>query len=458
MVQERDSMEKRTDLGIYSEVPFMQRILTIIDSMVWVLLANPISAALVDIIWGVLIAIFISSKLRSYSDSMIFGIVIIGILFAFFIVWGWMLSLILQKVSRLAFGKPIFGKLGGVPEKQFFTLMKCAQALKLDFKDEDWVRVKEFNNLDNEIIEEILKFKYRENVYNSSASKEPSDFESEWSKIWNDKILKIGTEGFTFKDILSEGNLAFRIMPLKLDATTQIMVPFIKVFQLIMIYFILGFLNGSGELLTIIQIGVFLSFIISIIWFIHHSYRLAEIPFLDPTMGLPENIRLKFSDRSKAFIGLTVRPIRITVKKRYHSLIRDYLGTFIVTGTFLNTVLLLVLTGITLFIGIIWFPTNKDSILLWYKNLIIGILLLPVGFIIGYYLTFLILQNVRKFLAPIVAGLLGAGLPFVLDYLLTGRIELNDAKTAIFAFSAGLSTLLSTAIISQMSKVIEEKE
>ena len=113
-------------------------------------------------------------------------------------------------------------------------------------------------------------------------------------------------------------------------------------------------------------------------------------------------------------------------------------------------------------LGIIWIPININVIFPWYKNLIIGILLLPVGFIVGYYMTFFILQHIRSILAPIVAGLLGAGLPFALDYLLTGRIELDEAKNAIFAATIGLSALLSTAlstsIISQLRKGGEDIE
>ena len=117
--------------------------------------------------------------------------------------------------------------------------------------------------------------------------------------------------------------------------TEKIIAPFIKFFQLIMVYFIIGFLNNSIEFNTVMQVGVFLIFIISMIWFIHHSYQLAEIPFLGMNPGLSENLKEKFSDKYNAFTGQNFSIFNHFFKLsltagiyRIYFIIRNYLDSY----------------------------------------------------------------------------------------------------------------------------------
>jgi hypothetical protein len=57
------------DLGIYSDIPFLQRILKFISKIIWILFLNRISTFIFDLIWIILVVLIVSSKLRFYLDN-----------------------------------------------------------------------------------------------------------------------------------------------------------------------------------------------------------------------------------------------------------------------------------------------------------------------------------------------------------------------------------------------------
>lgn len=450
-------MEDKRDLGIYSDVPWLYRIMKAIAFTMNVLFLKPISFFLSDFIILILAVLIITGKLRFYVDSALLdtGIVIIIVIIA--LILGYLLSKALPWLSRILFGKPVFGKIGGLDRKTFFTSLKCIDNIKFEFIEEDVERVKNFNKLDAEITEEILKQNYLKDVYNPAAAQAGTfsalDFRSEWEKVWNEEILTVGTDGITFKDAMSEDNAALRVIPLKLVGSALLISPLIKVFQIIMIFFISRFLNGESQLLLVIQLGVFFSFILSVLWYIFNSHQMVEMPM--SFVNIPENIKSKFSDRIDQFTGKTFRPKKITVKKRYFSLVRSYeLRQILVT--FQNSILLLVLVGIVLLIGLLGSPGNRDAIASWYKNFSIGLIILPFAFYIGFYIVSVITQHIKRVLAPIVAALVAALAPLFVNYLYTGSFQLGEAKIAIMGVITGAGVLVGTAISELIKKVMEE--
>jgi hypothetical protein len=449
-------MENGEDLGIGPEIPFLQKILKFISTIMRFLFLNPRSFWISDLIWVILLVIIVSSTLRFYLDNIFFniGIVIALLIFTYF-AWAYLLiRFILPWFIRLLFGGPVFDKLGGNNRKSFFTALKCANALKYEFKGKDLKTIKEFNKLDIEIIEEILKTNYRKKIYKSDST-DSEDFESKWSKVWNEKILDISTEGISYRDFLSEDKFASRTIGPTMAGSTIVIAPLVKTFQLIMIYLIFSLINGSIEVLTVIQAGVLLSFILSIIWFIHHSYQITEIPLF--VENLPEEIKEKFSDRLKQFLGKTVIPKKIIVKNRYFSLMRNYQARCMAT-VFLNSMLILVLVGIILIIGVLSSLTNIGDMTSWYAYFSIGVILLPFAFITGFYLTSMIIQNFRQLLAPIILGLLAVVLPFAITYLFTGYFEFIEIKNVILSFISGLTVALATIIASLIGRRLEKEE
>jgi hypothetical protein len=449
------NLENGEDLGIGPEIPFLQKILKFISTIMRFLFLNPHSLWISDTIWIILLVIIVSSTLRFYLDNIFFNIGIIALLIFTVFAWGYLLvRFILPWFIRLLFGGPVFEKLGGQARKSFFTALKCANAMKYEFKGKDLETIKEFNKLDIEIVEEILKTNYRKKIYKSDST-DSEDFESKWSKVWNEKILDISTEGISYRDFLSEDKFASRTIGPTMAGSTIVIAPLVKTFQLIMIYLIFSLINGSIEVLAVIQAGVLLCFILSIIWFIHHSYQITEISF--SVINLPEEIKEKFSDRLKQFLGKTVIPKRIIVQNRYFSLMRNYQARHMAIA-FLNSILILVLVGIILIIGFLSSLTNVGDMTSWYAYFSIGVILLPFAFITGFYLTSMIIQNFRQLLAPIILGLLAVVLPFAINYLFTGYFEFIEIKNVILSFISGLSVTLATIIASLIGRRVEKEE
>lgn len=446
------------DLGIYSDIPFLQRILKFISKVIWILFLNPRSSYIFDLIVVILVVLIVSSKLRFYLDNTLLSAGIFIILFIFCIVLGYLLSVfIFPRFQRLLLGGPVFGKVGGPDRKSFFTALKCVDAIAFKFEGKDLEKITEFNKLDTEITEELLKSMYRQNLYKKHDQIDSADFESKWSKIWNEKILPINTGGISFRDVLSEEKFASRFVPTRMLVSTSFVTALVNVFQLIMIYLVFSLINESIKALTVIQVGVFLCFILSIIWIIYNSYPITEIPLGINYHMLPERIKKKFSDRVKPFLGKTVVPKKIIVKNRYFSLMRNYQARQ-TSVAFLNSVLVLTLVGIVLIMGVLWSPTNVGRMISWYEYFSIGVILLPFAFIIGFYLTSIIIQNFRQVIAPIILALLTVVSPFAFIYLFTGHFEFIEVKNAVLGFIGGLSVLLSTAILKLADRGVQKEE
>ena len=222
--------------------------------------------------------------------------------------------------------------------------------------------------------------------------------------------------------------------------------PSVKIFQLLLIYILVRYLDGVTPLVTVIQAGVAMSFIFSLLWFIHHAYKLSEIQYVGLLEGLPDELRAEFEPRLATFEGFKVRPTRIVVKKRYLSLVRDYLLTPLLRDMLLNTLFALLLAAVTLVIGRIAYPAQFAELAVWYRKFAIGLVLIPFGFLASYYLSFWILHNVRRIVAPVVASLVGALLPFLIVFIFTGKLQANQLANQASATLAGIGILISATL------------
>ena len=455
------------DLGIYSESPSsldLHRISKFISIVILAIISLLFGNEKLRKIWGIIIVVFysiiVSGGLRFHSDNTFYSVAIIIILFVFLCIIGFLMQKNLHRIMRLIFGPPIFGKLGGIPRKMFFTAMRCSNAIEYEFVDKDSKNMKEFNKLDIDITEETLKKQHRENVFKASGPTDSSDFENKWSKVWKEQILEIKTvEGISFRDSLSEEKFSSRVVIFRLIQSVQILPPLIWVCQLIMLWLISQGLSQSIAVVTIIQVGVFLCFMISIIWLIFTTFHMDKITLMvEPS--LPKEIKELYSDRLKKIIGKRVKPKKIIIKKPYYSLMRNFHARlFFFSGSFIDSLILLMLVGISLFIGALWSHTNINmgEIIYWYKYFALSVILLPFAIITGFYLTSIIIQRFKLILAPIILGLLTAALPFAINYLLIGDFEFVELKNSVLTFIAGMGVFLTAIVVSQLSKVFEQK-
>jgi hypothetical protein len=281
----------------------------------------------------------------------------------------------------------------------------------------------------------------------------PADFEDKWSQVWNEQILKLHTGGLTLKDSLDDEAHPFRIIPGRLAITATLLSTLVDIFQALALFAIVLYLNHVIELVNAVQIGSLLIFVLSLLVFLHHSFQLNEYA-LQPAPGLPQSIQDQFKEQFKLFEARRVIAKQVTVDRTYLSAVRRYFMRFLIM-TFYNSLNTLILVGVMVLIGLIGFPAQHDPLLAWYGALAIGVVILPFAVLIGFYLTFLLLQSFGKIMAPVVAALLGALLPFGVEFIVTGQVDWSKAQNALAAAVSGATALIITAITSQVRGKLE---
>ena len=456
-------MKDTIDSTIYSEVPLLDRLQRITGVILGLLFANNISRFLWDIAYFIIISIVFTRELRLLTNSTLISILIFLILAIIFVVWSYLIyKYMFPLCTRLIFGPPVFGKLGGLSRKTFFTILKCADAIDFEFRPADLDRVKLWCTLNREVIEQSLKHSYHTVLRNeSSTPEEPADFLKKWSDIWQEKILKIGTKNaagdtVTFDDHLTENNFASIVEPVKLQGVTTLISPTFLAFQVVMMIFITKYLSNQINLVTVIQVGLFSSLVISLLLFNFHAHQNSEVAVLGVMAALPEEVSKSLGDRIKSLGEQPFKPLKVKIKKHYLSLVRDYFALILFWfGGVLNAISSLLFIGIIVVIGFILRPANMSNILPWYKNMAIGLALIPFGMLTGYYVAFLTLQYARVLLAPIIVGVLAVVLPYALGYLFTGKIDLTQVQNSVWAAGAGIVASLVTVITAQVKSTLE---
>jgi hypothetical protein len=359
-------------------------------------------------------------------------------------------------LERMVLGDSVFGRIGGMRRKIFFTSLKLAHAIKYEFNQFDSERLAQHAALDRDLTEALLKLNYRKNVYEKLKSP-PADLDTMWTKLWNETILNVGTEGRTLRDVLTSDEVAFSTIPLQLTVSSTLVAPFIKIFQVIVFYILVRHLNGASPLITMIQICIGLSFIFSALWFIYHAYKLNEIQYVSMLETLPAELQPQFNSRLQQFQDMKVHATKITVEKRYLSIVRNYLVTSLGTNLLLNSLLTLIIAGGSLALGRFLFASQYADLALWYRKFALWVCLLSLLFLVSYYFSFWILQNVRSFIAPIMASLVGALSPFLITFLATGKFQLSNFTNQLSATLAGVGILFTASISSLIKKKLADE-
>jgi hypothetical protein len=449
---------------IYSEVPLLDKLQGITAKTWNLLFANPISRILWELIYLVTVTLIFTYQFRSLAHSLLFSILMMAVLVIFFFFLDFLsYKFILPLVSNFVLGAPVFGKIGGLPQKFFFTVLKCADAIHFDFKPADLDRVKEWGRIDRDVTEQTLKNNYRAALLKELKTTDvPADFDEKWSGVWQENILTLGTknssgEMITLDDFLADDNFASTVEPLKLQVVTALISPTYVAFQIIMIFFIDKYIRNQINMVTMLQVSLFFSLIISLLLFNFHAHQNAEIPFIGiVSPPVPKAIADLFTERLKNIGKQPFRPSKVTIKKPYISLIRNYFAKFFFwVGGVVNACLTLLILGVSLLLGLILHPASFNTILPWYKDMAIGLALMPLGILAGYYVAFFTIQYARVLVAPIIIGILAAILPYALGYLFTGRIDFAQIQNGVWAAVSGISASLVTAITSQVKSNLE---
>jgi hypothetical protein len=233
-------MSNETDLGIYSEEPFLDWLQRGLGGLLWLLLVNKAAEFFWDTGSVVVLSIIISRAARAQVGKVGFGISLVTILILVCLAWGAFLGKwLLPALSRLVYGSPIFGELGGTARRVFFTWVRCADALNWAFRPDDLAKIKEFGNLDRDVYEWSLKTSYYR-LHKKQDAGETDELKDKWLKVWKgilDLQVRLGhNRWIKLDEAFAEENCGIRIEPIKLAGVSAILGPIVKLVQLVMIY------------------------------------------------------------------------------------------------------------------------------------------------------------------------------------------------------------------------------
>lgn len=442
------------ELGIYSSVPASEKAVQRLTQVLYYLFLHPVSVVIGDVIWVLAGIAAVTWGFRA-SGGTGWWVLLIAILLGFSFIYARVVAQYLfPGFTGMFFGKPVFGKLGGMDKLTFFTLLNTAQKMRIDVKETDKPLTTQFCELDNDITEALFKERYFA-LYAEQAQKENIDLEAEWKNIWENKILPVGTDKVSFKSARTPDNLAFRMMPLKLQYASTLISPFIKFFQLIGICLIAAYLAKAISLLSVIQIIVALNLILSAFWYVIYAYNMSEIQLMVPDDSvLSGNVFQQFANRLREMQNKSLRPLNVTVENSFFSDIRKYQLRYILCFTFLNSLFVLLMLGIA-FIAHMVLGGFAPYTLSWYLPFAAGAFLLPVAFYVGFYFISIIIQHFRKVLGSLVVGITTAVLPFFIYYLIKGQLQINEVQNGVWAALSGITTVLSTIVASQFKEILE---
>jgi hypothetical protein len=448
------------DLGIQSNTPLAGKIAEILGIIIYLLFLNPVAFFLTDLLWIILSALVISHTLREELQRGFWGFLIVVLLVLVSVVWGAMLNAFLMGwFNRLVFGRPIFGKVGGADRVSFYTSLRASRLLHIEIDEADRDLAREFDRLDMDVTKYLLHQNYQAFI-NKRFAGDPDALAKvggEWEDVWENKLLNMGLPDYKLRDAFDLDNIAYRVVPLKLTASASLISPLLKFFQLAMLYMVARVLNADSPLITAVQVAVFASLILSILWNIYHSYRISELEFAGNYENLPADVQEHFAERFAPFLGKSLPLRRVTVDKEYYGLVRSYQMRHILI-TALNTLLMLLWIGLLLLIALLTRSIDRDYVFTWYRDFSLGILLIPPIFYVGFYLVSIFVQSFRSFLAAVVAGAVSAVLPFGITYLATGQFEFDDVNSAISSIVAGLGVAIATLIVTNLTSALSSED
>ncbi len=442
-------MQEDEDLGIRSDVPLSKRLGSI----------GPIFLEILDIqaldfIFGILSIVVIVLGLYYYLGFWLS----VGVFIALFFVlggWGWLTNLFLdQWINIVSFGGPVYGKLGGLGRKLFFINLKASDAIEIELDPLDAKKLKDFLQLLINYEQARLKLAYRELVYSPIHGEiDQADFESKWTSIWEDQILELQTDHLKFKDVLKNSNYAYLFASGSILQMTPRMSRLFILFQLASLYLVALLLRDRIQFLFVIQAGVFLSFIFALLWYIAVSFSYNKFFTFVDLDSIPESLREKYWEPLKSLSGILFQPRELRVRSKFYAVMREFQVRLILSGINYSGGALLLVGACFLIARLL----NIPELEFWYSSLAVAVLVAPIFLGLGFYLISIILQSSRQVVAPLIAGLLGAALPFVIEFIITGEFKLDLAENAVSSVISGLGILLTTVVTTHIQETVEGK-
>jgi hypothetical protein len=356
-------------------------------------------------------------------------------------------------VRRLTLGGPVFGKLGGPEKRVMATSIKARAQIKVTLFDKDKDLVKRYNIIQLRALHDICQSKYLEFLASEGRLDETNA--AKWPQIWENEILDMTFDGHSIREASDPSRLGLTYAMTAVTRARMVVSPLTTLFWIVITFMIYRYANHQMALLSTIQITLALAFLLAAFWYIFVLHQLSVIPLSFKTLGLEEPVATEFRNDIQTIEGKEVRPKKVEVKPKFHSIIRNFQLRLMLIGISSDIIGLLFILGASLGVTFLIDKYFVATVTEWYTIMVHGLLLTSIGLVASFYTFTVLLQNFRKVIATIIAAVLTAGLPFLFDYLMGGKVDMVGVREAIFAASGALSVGLFTAITSRVKESLE---
>ncbi len=400
------------------------------------------------IIYCLWISWALTEKLRGLLDNNWWSVLIYIVATGIVLFLGVMVA---KFWPRLVSGPPTFEQLGGLPLQTMAAVMGASQQIEIELSPQDKPVVQRFNEINNHILHDTLKGNFQNLRYGATED----EMEAEWKNIWKTEILDMQFNGYSIEDAMDTSQFGLTYSMSAVLRSTAVAHVIENIFWIIMVLIIYLFASQRMELLTGVQIGVAIAILFAGFWYMYVLNNLSAIPVTFQGLILPQSVRDRFQNDIDQLEGAEIRPKKVKINPKFYQAIRNY-QMRLLSGAVLSDILLLLLLfgaicGIIYLIDAEYARTLKDYNL----TIVYGVLIAGIGVVLSFYLFAVVLQNFRKLGAALIVAVLSAGLPFVIDYLLGGQLDMSSVKAAIFAGSGGLTAALVTAVTGQVKESME---
>jgi hypothetical protein len=440
------------ELGIYDEAPRAARLTQAVNRILLFLIAPP-----VRVVWSlsgvIAIAIVISRPARDAVERTWFSITLVALAVIAEMLIGVLMVRKAGLIRRFVLGRPVFGKVGGSPVRVVRASIRAASEAEL-----------EFDAADRKVMDEVADFMrdatestFRDQFHRVERERDASDEEGgedRWREVWKG-VLSTRIGNIAIGEFLDGRSHSFLVLGPKFRAVLALVEPLLMAYWIVVVWLVAGALFGDGTLLPALQAGLVVSVMISSVVFLNHVIGLgAKFPI--ETEQLLARLPQELHARALKLGEKEVTPRGVKLSERYYSIVRDFMGQtllrqgLVATG---NLTPLIALCGVA---AAMFAPGSLGSVLRDYGVLLLSLPCILVGLLFGHYLTFLVLENVRQFLAPVIGGAAAAGVPLVAEYLATGAVQ-ADQRTIVTSVISGVLGAVVTGVTNRIKDAVPAK-
>jgi hypothetical protein len=428
---------------IKRRIPLGAQATKLLNRVVLVLFANPIANALIDLAALALMTYYVTAEARRAVDAWWFSVLVVAVVIA---VWGGIAVLrprLLELLGRLENGRPGFGELGGLPERLLRTTIRASGGLSFRLSEDDEAVMKGFSQLGKRVDEVIIKESFLEHERRESPGLSDEELEASWADVWEHELLEYPVGDSRLRDGYEAPSYAVGIIPLRLVQVGMLLGPIILASQFLLGFLCYRALTGSTSWVTVLQVTLAISFLLTAIVYLNHLKSLQVITVLEVAPALREKLPEDMLEEADRLAGEEIFPRRIVFTPDYVSTIRNHFGRSIGVVTAFNATVQLGAVALA-FVLALAASASYGSIARDYAELALALAAIPLAMVVAYFLASLLVQHLRSTLAIVAGAIVTALLPIGLEYLLSGEVS-TSTRTIVASAVTGVAGAVAAA-------------